>query len=212
MLAIIMSLGSDIKAVSLVSSVRTHHLDGNVEEPVKWFKQIYLAVLISQGEIGEIINIEWSGGCIHDDFRSLLSGPFVSQPQADQGKLVPFRVLSVVLNNHASPLNSHPLWQKSNCLPQIIASPPPSTPLAHFSFFYPLPVKLKIDTLDDKQLLKWSLMQQNWSVMILDLTSKLLALKISQGTHFGTLIKPMFSMLDVIIFLFNGIVKQNTCI
>ena len=58
MLAIIMSLGSDIKAVSLVSSVRTHHLDGNVEEPVKWFKQIYLTVLISQGEIGEIINIE----------------------------------------------------------------------------------------------------------------------------------------------------------
>ena len=30
--------------------------------------------------------------------------------------------------------------------------------------------------------------------------SKILTLKIIQGTKFGTFIKPMFSMLDVIIF------------
>ena len=56
MLAIIMSLGSDIKAISLVSSVRTatHHLEGNVE-PVSWFKQlVYLTVVIGRGEIGAI--------------------------------------------------------------------------------------------------------------------------------------------------------------
>ena len=56
MLAIIMSLGSDIKAISLVSSVRTatHHLEGNVE-PATWFKQlVYLTVVIGRGEIGEI--------------------------------------------------------------------------------------------------------------------------------------------------------------
>ena len=41
-------------------------------------------------------------------------------------------------------------------------------------------------------------------------TLKILTLKIIQGTKFGTFIKPMFSMLDVIIFLFNVIVKQNT--
>ena len=45
---------SDIKAVSLVFSVRTHHLEGNVEKPVTWFKQVYLTVVIGQGEIGEI--------------------------------------------------------------------------------------------------------------------------------------------------------------
>ena len=28
-------------------------------------------------------------------------------------------------------------------------------------------------------------------------------------TKFGTLKKPMFSLLDVIIFQFNGIIKQN---
>ena len=35
------------------------------------------------------------------------------------------------------------------------------------------------------------------------------ALKINQGTKFGALKKPMFSLFDVIIFLFNGIIKQN---
>lgn len=54
MLAIIMSLGSDIKAISLVSSVHTHHLEGNVEERVTRFKQVYLTVIIGQGEVGEI--------------------------------------------------------------------------------------------------------------------------------------------------------------
>ena len=54
MLVIIMLLGSDIKAVSLVSSVHTYHLEGNVEEPVTWLKQVYLTVIIGQGEIGEI--------------------------------------------------------------------------------------------------------------------------------------------------------------
>lgn len=51
-----MSLGSDIKAISLVSSVRTatHHLEGNVEESVTRFKQVYLTVIIGRGEIGEI--------------------------------------------------------------------------------------------------------------------------------------------------------------
>ena len=34
-----------------------------------------------------------------------------------------------------------------------------------------------------------------------------LTLKINPGTKFGTLIKPMFSIFDVIIFRFNGIIK-----
>ena len=33
-------------------------------------------------------------------------------------------------------------------------------------------------------------------------------MKINPGTKFGTLIKPMFSIFDVIIFRFNGIIKQ----
>ena len=33
-------------------------------------------------------------------------------------------------------------------------------------------------------------------------TLKILTLKIIQGTKFGTFIKPMFSMLDVIIFFY----------
>ena len=36
-----------------------------------------------------------------------------------------------------------------------------------------------------------------------------LTLKINPGTKSGTLIKPMFSIFDVIIFRFNGIIKQN---
>ena len=61
-------------------------------------------------------------------------------------------------------------------------------PLAIFSSFYPLPVKLKCNGI-----------QQNWSVMIQ-------ALKINQETSVGTLKKTMFSLLDVIIIfsLFNG--------
>ena len=35
-----------------------------------------------------------------------------------------------------------------------------------------------------------------------------LTLKINPGTNFGTLIKPMFSIFDVIIFRFNNIIKQ----
>ena len=35
-----------------------------------------------------------------------------------------------------------------------------------------------------------------------------LTLKINPGTKFGTLIKPMLSIFDVIIFRFNGIIKQ----
>ena len=53
-------------------------------------------------------------------------------------------------------LKSHPFDTNilNNRFPQIIAPPPP-TPLAIFSFFYPLPVKLE-----------WNLIQQNWSVTI----------------------------------------------
>ena len=53
------------------------------------------------------------------------------------------------------------------------------TPLTFFSFFYP-PVELK-----------WSLMQQNWSVTIQALMLRLLTLEINQGTKFGRLKKPM---------------------
>ena len=35
-----------------------------------------------------------------------------------------------------------------------------------------------------------------------------LTLKINPGTKFGTLIKSMFSIFDVIIFRFNGLIKQ----
>ena len=56
-------------------------------------------------------------------------------------------------------------------------------------------------------------MQQNWSVMIQALTSRILTLKINQGTKFGTLKKPIFSLFDVVIYLFifwlNGIMKQT---
>ena len=31
----------------------------------------------------------------------------------------------------------------------------------------------------------------------------------NEGTKFGTLKKPMFSLFDVIIFLFNGKIKQT---
>ena len=52
-------------------------------------------------------------------------------------------------------------------------------------------------------------MQQNWSVMIQALTSRILTLKINQGIK-----KPIFSLFDVVIYLFifwlNGIMKQ-TC-
>ena len=48
----------------------------------------------------------------------------------------------------------------------------PPTTLAIFSFFYPLPVKLK-----------WNLVQQNWSVTMQALT-------INQGTKFETLYRP----------------------
>ena len=35
------------------------------------------------------------------------------------------------------------------------------------------------------------------------------ALKINQGTKFGTLKKPIFSLFDVIFVWFNGKIKQN---
>ena len=54
------------------------------------------------------------------------------------------------------------------------------TPLTFLSFFYPLPVELK-----------WNLMQQNWSVTIQALMLRLLTLEINQGTKFGRLKKPM---------------------
>ena len=40
-------------------------------------------------------------------------------------------------------------------------------------------------------------------------TPRILTLKINQGTKSGTLKKPMFSLFDVIIFLFDGMKKQN---
>ena len=39
--------------------------------------------------------------------------------------------------------------------------------------------------------------------------SKILTLKIIQGTKFGTFIKPMFSMLDVIIFFIQWYSKTK---
>ena len=57
--------------------------------------------------------------------------------------------------------------------------------------------------------LKYSLIQQNWSVTIYALTPRILTLKINQGTKFGTLKKPIFSLFDMIIFWFNGMIKQN---
>ena len=68
---------------------------------------------------------------------------------------------------------------------------PSPAPLAIFSSFYPLLVKLKCNEI-----------QQNWSVMIQ-------ALKINQGTKFGTLKTPKFSIFDVTIFWFNRKIKQN---
>ena len=40
-------------------------------------------------------------------------------------------------------------------------------------------------------------------------SGKIQALKINQGTKFGTLKKPMFSLFDEIIFWFNEKIKQN---
>ena len=81
---------------------------------------------------------------------------------------------------------------------KIISHSDPSRHL--FFFFYPLPVALK-----------WSLIQQNWSVRIQALTPRILTLKINQRTKFRTLRKPMFSLFnfDVIIFWFDGIINQN---
>ena len=73
---------------------------------------------------------------------------------------------------------------------KIIASfekSPIRAPLAIFSSFYPLPVKLKCNVI-----------QQNWSVTIP-------AMKINQGTKFGTL----RSLFDVTVFLFKGKIRQN---
>ena len=63
-----------------------------------------------------------------------------------------------------------------------IIAPPPPTPLAIFSFFYPLPVKLK-----------GKLIQQN-----------------SADSSSEDTLKPMFSLLDVIIFLFNVLTANKT--
>ena len=51
-------------------------------------------------------------------------------------------------------------------------------------------------------------MRQNPSVMIQALTPRTLTLKSNQGTKSGTLKKPMFSLLDVIISFFHGKIKQ----
>ena len=56
------------------------------------------------------------------------------------------------------------------------------TPLTLFSFFYPPPPPVE---------LKWSLMQQNWSVTIQALMLRLLTLEINQGIKFGKLKMPM---------------------
>ena len=64
-------------------------------------------------------------------------------------------------------------------------------PFVIFSSFYPLPVKLKCNEI-----------QQNWSMTIQ-------ALKSNQELRFGILKKPLFSLFDVIIFWFNGKIKQN---
>ena len=96
---------------------------------------------------------------------------------------VSFPSYSISLNN------SHP---SVNHFPQIIRSPlteifkiiTAPTPLVIFSFFYPLPFKLKCNVI-----------RQNWSV-------KIQALKINQGTKFGMLKKAMFSLFYVVIFWF----------
>ena len=51
-------------------------------------------------------------------------------------------------------------------------------------------------------------MRQNSSVTIQALTPRIPTLKINQGTKFGTLKKPMFSLSYLVIFLFNGKMKQ----
>ena len=74
----------------------------------------------------------------------------------------------------------------NNHSPNPPSPPPAPIPLASFSFFYLFPVKFK-----------WNLIQQNSSVIFPALT-------INQGTKFETLKKPMFSLFDVMIFLFMG--------
>ena len=77
-----------------------------------------------------------------------------------------------------------------NRLRQINAPPPP---LSQSSSFYPLPVKLKCNEI-----------QQNWSVTIQ-------ALKINQGTKLGTLKKPMFSLFDFQWVIFEIIIASFLC-
>ena len=60
------------------------------------------------------------------------------------------------------------------------------TLLAVFSFFYPLPAKLKRN-------LMWHIP----SVTIQALTLRILTLKTNQGTKFGAIKKPMFSLFDL---------------
>lgn len=71
----------------------------------------------------------------------------------------PFIQFSHISSNNSCPMINHlpwvitPLWQKylNSRLPQIIAPPPPLWP----SFFLSLPVKLKVDTSNNKQAFIW---------------------------------------------------------
>ena len=92
-----------------------------------------------------------------------------------------------IFSNNGCPSNNHPPPPTFDG--NIWINRPLPTPLAIFSFFYPFK-------------LMSNLIQQNWSVTIQ-------ALKINQGTKFGTLKKPMFSLFDEITFLFKWIIKQN---
>ena len=73
----------------------------------------------------------------------------------------PFIQCIHISSNNSCPVINHlpwviaPLWQKylNSRLRQIITPPPP--PLTIFVFFYSLPVKLKVDTSNNKQAFIW---------------------------------------------------------
>ena len=95
------------------------------------------------------------------------------------------------------------LWRKYlKWLPSLNNAPCP--PSCHFLFLLSPPCWVKNSHLGYQAKLKWRLMQQNWSVMIRALKSRILTSKINQGAKFETHIKSMYSILslDVIIFFY----------
>ena len=104
----------------------------------------------------------------------------------------------------------HTVFPRIIAVPQIIASLKKLPPFDGNIWNNRLPSIIPPPTLSPSSLpfiLSLSSWREIWCSKTISVIIQ--ALKINQGTKFGTLKKPMFSLFDVIIFLFNGIIKQN---